>query len=318
MRSTSEATGAFVTGWRRVLSAPRLVAGVWLATVLAALPAALAVKSAIAADLGASLVASRVAAGVDAGWWQEFQARAQAEAATLSSSVIGAAAPVANWSQFVDAPGVPPALCVAVAVGVGVWVFLSGGLIDRLARGRPIGTRAFFGACGGFFFRFLRLTVIVGAAYWLIASPFHVSDAPNERLATFQPANEYRVDVYGRLIDLFLLVYGVIALRILSAARKRSLHIATATRLAAVTVPVLALILWQVPYRLMYQSAFQRVDLEDLRCYRLGEDTSQVLLYCPDLAPPRSRLVRSTDPRLRDRGVFENIFMPASLSQPSH
>jgi len=173
MRSTSDATGAFVTGWRRVLSAPRLVAGVWLATVLAALPAALAVKSAIATDLGASLVASRVAAGVDTGWRQEFQARAQAEAATLSSTVIGAAAPVANWSQFVDAPGVPPALCVAVAVGLGVWVFLSGGLIDRLARGRPIGTRAFFGACGVFFFRFLRLTVIVGAAYWLIASPFH-------------------------------------------------------------------------------------------------------------------------------------------------
>jgi hypothetical protein len=173
MRSTSDATRAFVAGWRRVLSAPRLVAGVWLATTLAALPPALAVKSAIAGDLGASLVASRVAAGVDTGWWQEFQARAQAEAGTLSSTVIGAAAPIANWSQFVDKPGVPPALLTAVAVGLGVWVFLSGGLIDRLARARPVGTRAFFGACGVFFFRFLRLTIVVGAAYWLVASPFH-------------------------------------------------------------------------------------------------------------------------------------------------
>jgi hypothetical protein len=173
MRSTSEATGAFVAGWRRVLSAPRLVIGVWLATTLAALPPALAVRSAIEGDLGSSLVASRVAAGVDAGWWQEFQARAQAEATTLSTVVIGAAAPIANWSRFVDAPGVPPVLVVAVAFALGVWIFLSGGAIDRLARARPVGTRAFVGTCGVFFFRFLRLTILVGAAYWLIASPFH-------------------------------------------------------------------------------------------------------------------------------------------------
>ena len=195
MRSTSEATGAFLTGWRRVVSAPRLVAGVWLATLLAALPAALAVKSAIAGDLGASLLAARVAAGVDTGWWQEFQARAQAEAGTLSSTVIGAAAPVANWSQFVDAPGVPPVLFLAVAFGLGVWVFLGGGLIDRLARARPIGDPAPFSAtCGVFFFRFLRLTIVVGAAYWLIASPFHrllfdgvyrwlIRDVSSERVA---------------------------------------------------------------------------------------------------------------------------------------
>jgi hypothetical protein len=173
MRSTSEATGAFSAGWRRVLAAPRLVAGVWLALLLASLPPALAVRSSIAGDLGESLVASRVAAGMDTGWWEEFQARAKAEAGTLSVLVIGAAAPVANWSRFVDAPGVPPALGPAVACALGVWIFLSGGLIDRLARARPVGTRAFFGACGIFFFRFLRLTAIVGVVYWLIASPFH-------------------------------------------------------------------------------------------------------------------------------------------------
>lgn len=156
-----------------MLAAPRLVAGVWLALLLAALPPALAVKSAIEGDLGQSLVASRVAAGMDVGWWQEFQARATGEASTLSVVVIGAAAPVANWSRFVDAPGVPPTLVVAVAFALGVWIFLSGGLIDRLARARPLGTRAFFGACGVFFFRFLRLTAAVGVVYWLIASPFH-------------------------------------------------------------------------------------------------------------------------------------------------
>jgi hypothetical protein len=173
MRSTSEALDAFLTGWRRVLSAPRLVAGIWLATTLAAVPSALAVKSAIADDLGSSLIASRVAAGADSGWWQEFLARAQGEAATLKPIIIGAAAPVANWSRFLDEPGVPPPVLAAVVGGLTLWLFLSGGLIDRLARARPVGTRAFFGACGLFFFRFLRLSLLVGAAYWVLAVPFH-------------------------------------------------------------------------------------------------------------------------------------------------
>jgi hypothetical protein len=173
MRSTSEALPAFSTGWRRVLTAPRMLAGVWLATTLAAVPSALAVKSAIAGDLGASLIASRVAAGADSGWWQEFLARAQGEAATLKPIVIGPAAPVANWSGFLDEPGVPPAVAVAVVGGLAVWLFLSGGLIDRLARARPVGTRVFFGACGLFFFRFLRLSLLVGAVYWILAVPFH-------------------------------------------------------------------------------------------------------------------------------------------------
>jgi hypothetical protein len=196
MRSTSEALDAFTTGWRRVVLAPRLVAGIWLAITLAALPSAWAVKSAIAADLGASLVAGRVAAGADIAWQQEFLTRAQGEAATLRTTIIGAAAPLANWSQFVDAPGVPPALVTAVAFGLGVWIFLSGGIIDRLARARPLGTRTFFGSCGVFFFRFLRLALITGAAYWLLASPYHrllfnvvyrwlVHDVSTERVAFF-------------------------------------------------------------------------------------------------------------------------------------
>jgi hypothetical protein len=44
-----------------------------------------------------------------------------------------------------------------------VWSFLSGGVIDRLARGRRTRSQGFFGACGMHFWRLLRL----GAAAWL-------------------------------------------------------------------------------------------------------------------------------------------------------
>ncbi|HEV8393148.1 MAG TPA: serine/threonine-protein kinase [Vicinamibacterales bacterium] len=177
----------------------------------------------------------------------------------------------------------------------------------------------------------LQLTTGAGAAFLLILSlyfwdyaagllmsPVHVNDADSTRLATLQTVNQSRVDLYGRLIDLFLLTYIIAGLRIMSRARKLNVPISRVAKLAAVTVPVLALLLWQFPYRLMYHSAFERVDLEEVRCYRLGEDTNLVLLHCPDVTPPRNRIVASTDPRLRNRGVTESIFMPASLSQPTH
>ena len=173
MRSSSSAWRAFRRGWARVLRAPRLVAGTWLATALSAIPAAIAVQSAIASQLGRSLTAGRVATSFDHGWWQEFLAQATGPATTLSPSIIGAAAPLSTWSNFLDDPGVPAVLLTAVVSGLLVWVFLTGGLVDRLARDRPVGTRAFFGACGVFFFRFLRLTVLAGLAYWLLAVPFH-------------------------------------------------------------------------------------------------------------------------------------------------
>src|SRR4029453_18821834 len=49
-----------------------------------------------------------------------------------------------------------------------VWSFLTGGALDRLARGRPVRAPAFFSACGVYFFRFLRLGAAFGAAYWVL------------------------------------------------------------------------------------------------------------------------------------------------------
>ena len=173
MRSSSESARAFWRGWSRVLLAPETILGVWLATALAALPAGILMHDAIGTQLGSSLTASKVAAGFDYGWWQEFEAQARGVAKTLSPIVVGAAAPVSNWSSLMDGRGIPGSLLATVAFALAVWLFLSGGLIDRFARGRRIGTRAFFGACGLFFFRFLRLGLLIGAAYYVLIGWFH-------------------------------------------------------------------------------------------------------------------------------------------------
>lgn len=51
-----------------------------------------------------------------------------------------------------------------------LWLFLSGGIIDRYARDRPTRAHGFFAVSGVFFFRFLRLAVVMGIAYGLIFS----------------------------------------------------------------------------------------------------------------------------------------------------
>jgi hypothetical protein len=173
MPSSSESARAFWRGWSRVLLAPEAILGVWLATGLAALPAAMAMHDAIRGQLGSSMTASQVAAGFDYGWWEEFEAQARGVARTLSPIVIGAAAPISNWSSLMDGQGVSRPVLAYVVFGLSVWLFLSGGLIDRFARGRRVGTRAFFGTCGLFFFRFLRLGVFIGAAYYVLVGWFH-------------------------------------------------------------------------------------------------------------------------------------------------
>jgi hypothetical protein len=174
MPSSSDRVGrAFRLGWRRVLSAPTLLGGVWLVTLLSALPAAWTVGTAISDHVGSSLMAQRIVAAPDEGWWGEFLAHAEGVALTVQPEIIGAAAPLSNFSTFLDERRVPLALVATVLLSMLAWLFLSGGIIDRYARGRRLGSRAFFGACGVFFFRFLRLSALVGLGYGLLVGPYH-------------------------------------------------------------------------------------------------------------------------------------------------
>ncbi len=69
-------------------------------------------------------------------------------------------------SPFLQGGALPPAIVAATCVQTGLWLFLSGGLLDRFARARQIRTAAFFAAAGVYFFRFLRLAAMVGVVAW--------------------------------------------------------------------------------------------------------------------------------------------------------
>lgn len=125
---------AFLDGWRRVFRAPAASAAIILAIFLLAIPLDVASSEFAPPQLGNRLEAEAVASFLD----------------------TGAIYPIAP--SFLGADGIYFLL----------WMFLSGGILDRFARARPVRTAAFFAACGVYFVRFLRLGAVVAAAYWVI------------------------------------------------------------------------------------------------------------------------------------------------------
>ena len=160
-------------GWRRVARAPAVWIGAWLLLVVVTLPAALAVGHLIRVDLGHSLAGDAMLRAVDWAWWQEFLSRHPGMSSLFRPSIIGVAPVVRNASDFVEANPLSGWMALLGVVFGGLWIFLLGGILDRYARQRRLGSYAFFGACGTYFWRFLRLAVIVGLLYGILYGLLH-------------------------------------------------------------------------------------------------------------------------------------------------
>jgi hypothetical protein len=78
---------------------------------------------------------------------------------------------------------------------------------------------------------------------------------------------------------------------------------------------LLTLLAAELPYRLVWKNTFERIHVEDARCYAIGQADTQLLAFCPDVRPPRNRIVLRDDPAVRRSGVFESIFTPKEESR---
>jgi hypothetical protein len=166
-------TRAFIDGLGRVQRAPALIAGLWLATALLAWPLALTLRGMLADHLGSSLAADAAASGMNYDWWNEFLAQAAGLGQTFVPAILGFAAVLKNISSIADAQGLSTIIGGIVAAHLLVSIFLMGGVLDRLARDRRVGSYGFFAACGAYFFRLLRLSLIAGALYWALFAWVH-------------------------------------------------------------------------------------------------------------------------------------------------
>jgi hypothetical protein len=209
---SSRSVAAWCDGWRRVLNAPAIAAGVFAMTFMLALPLALVVRGAIAAHLRDSLMAVRAADGANWDWWQEFSAQATGLGTTFTPSVIGVATTFDSVSSVFDGRVPIAPLAWALALYLAGWLFVSGGIIDRYARQRPTRTYGFFAACGTFFFRFLRLGALVGVVYWGLFTYVHpwlfgqVYETLTRDLSVERTAFAWRVALYAAFGLLMLFV----------------------------------------------------------------------------------------------------------------
>jgi hypothetical protein len=166
-------TRALLDGIRRVGKAPTLLIGVYVVTLLTAAPLGIVLRDSIANDLGVSVAAEEAALGANWEWWEEFQSRATGIARTFSPRIVGFAAVLHNQSNLVDGQLPRGEVMLTVVAYLGVWAFLVGGIIDRLARQRRVASVGFFATCGTFFFRFCRLGLLAGVTYWILLGPVH-------------------------------------------------------------------------------------------------------------------------------------------------
>ncbi len=164
---------ALVDGIRRVGRAPAILAGVWLLTTVVALPPALVLRAMIADQLGSSVRAEAVAEGSDHDWMEEFAAQSSGVGATLRPTIVGFGAVLDNVSAIADNAPRPIVLSAIAGIGVAGWLFVAGGIIDRYARDRATRAWGFFAVAGTFFFRFLRLAVVMFAVYGALFGVVH-------------------------------------------------------------------------------------------------------------------------------------------------
>lgn len=165
--------GAYLEGWRRVVRAPALTASLLVVTLATALPLGAVLGTMIGESLGSSVTAEKPAWNWDSAWAAEFAAEAQGIGRTFTHEIIGFGGTLKTLSGIVDNVELNPTLAGAVMAYALLWVFLSGGIIDRLARGRTVRAAGFFAACGGYFGRMLRLGVVTTATYWAIFTYLH-------------------------------------------------------------------------------------------------------------------------------------------------
>jgi len=165
--------GAYLEGWRRVWKAPALSASLLVVTLLTALPLGIALGTMIREHLGSSDLANKPAWNWDAGWAAEFAAQAQGLGRTFTHEIIGFGGTLKILSGIVDAQTLNPMLAGAAIAYGALWMFLTGGILDRLARGRPVRAAGFFAASGAYFVRLIRLGAVMLGAYWLVFRYLH-------------------------------------------------------------------------------------------------------------------------------------------------
>lgn len=157
---------AFTTGMTRLLQYKRALVTAYLLNILLVFVPGFYLASQIESSLGNSLAGERMAEGYDALWFNHFSASVHGIARTFQPSVVGAGALFESLDSFISGRmfAMNGGTFYMLVLYWLIWIFLSAGFINLYL----LKTEHLFTGATRFFFRFLLLGIIGGAAYWLI------------------------------------------------------------------------------------------------------------------------------------------------------
>ena len=169
------AADALRDGIRRVNQAPVILACVFVVTLLTALPFSMLMRESLQSHLGNSMMADQVARAASTCNGGASSSRAGGTARQHVSDDASSDSPRCSTTSARSADGEsrPSPLLWLGAAYLLLWLFLTGGILDRYARARPTRSYEFFTACGVYFVRFLRLAPLMALAYYVLFAVVH-------------------------------------------------------------------------------------------------------------------------------------------------
>ncbi len=73
-------------------------------------------------------------------------------------------------------------------------------------------------------------------------------------------------------------------------------------------ITILSVLFLNFPYRLLWHTQFETVTWSGQRCYLLGSRADADLLFCPEMPPPRNKVVEPGAANVGRTGTVERIF----------
>jgi hypothetical protein len=163
---------------------------------------------------------------------------------------------------------------------------------------------------------------VLAGACWFLRSEFwllwrldpNISTAPAETLAFLSPSFGARHTTYRFVFEWACILLVALWWVPFKVAASRGQRLKPGVIVAAAAILALAMLLLHFPYRLLYHAELEVVAWDGRRCYVLGERRDETLLFCPDLEPPRNRIVNAAATGLARLGTRENPFERTSFS----
>jgi serine/threonine protein kinase len=158
--------------------------------------------------------------------------------------------------------------------------------------------------------------VAVAAVFWFFGSLIdawttnNLGTAPADALWRLGESNKQQKLAYRAVLTVLFVVFFLGFVRVLALRRRLGTKAGRGPVATLAMVVIMLLVMNELPYRLLWRSFAIRGEYEGARCYVIGEDTSRALLFCPDIAPPRTMVVAKNDPRFKSSGAVERIFNP--------